>query len=169
MAEIIACPTCQRKLQVPSELLGQTVQCPECKGTFAATAAPAEGAVQSTAPPPAPAVPEDAPARPSRRRFEDDEDDLPDLGRRGALAPHRGGLILAFGVMSLVVCGLFGPVAWVMGNADLAAMQAGTMDREGEGLTQAGRVLGMIASLLMILSVVGVCALFGIAGIANIR
>src|SRR3954466_14621641 len=112
MREILACPTCQRKLQVPAELLGQTVQCPECQGTFVATAAAPGTGVQPTAPPPPPApAPRGEPDRPPRRRCEADEDDLPSLGSRRSLAPHRGGLILAFGVLGLVVCGIFGPIA----------------------------------------------------------
>lgn len=64
---------------------------------------------------------------------------------------HRGGLILTFGILSIVMCAFFGPAAWIMGNGDLRLMRAGLMDREGEGLTQAGRIMGMIASILMIL------------------
>jgi predicted Zn finger-like uncharacterized protein len=33
---IIQCPSCSRELRVPDELLGRTVRCPTCKGTFTA-------------------------------------------------------------------------------------------------------------------------------------
>ena len=70
------------------------------------------------------------------------------------LRPHRGTLILVFGILSLVVCGFFlGIPAWIMGNADLRAMAAGEMDRSGEGLTKAGKICGMIA---VILDIVGI-------------
>ena len=36
--------------------------------------------------------------------------------------PHRGGLILAFGLLGWLVCGFFGVAAWIMGKKDLAAM-----------------------------------------------
>jgi hypothetical protein len=36
MPEIVSCPTCDRELRVPDELLGQTVRCPKCQGTFTA-------------------------------------------------------------------------------------------------------------------------------------
>ena len=36
MNEIIACPSCQRKVTVPSEFFGKQVQCPQCKTTFLA-------------------------------------------------------------------------------------------------------------------------------------
>lgn len=34
--EIIACPACRHVVRVPTDWLGQTVQCPECKATFTA-------------------------------------------------------------------------------------------------------------------------------------
>jgi len=64
---------------------------------------------------------------------------------------HRGTMILVFGILGLVVCFPFGIVAWVMGNADLKAMNAGTMDPEGRGTTQAGKIIGMIATILNVL------------------
>ena len=67
------------------------------------------------------------------------------------MQPHRGTMILVFGILGLVVCFPFGIVAWVMGNADLKAMDAGTMDPEGRGTTQAGKIIGMIATILNVL------------------
>lgn len=85
------------------------------------------------------------------------------------MKPHRGVLILVFGILSLVICALFGPAAWIMGNADLNEMAAGTMDPEGKGMTQAGRICGMIASILMILGVIIGIAVFalGLLGAAS--
>jgi hypothetical protein len=72
------------------------------------------------------------------------------------------------GILALVT-GLgfvLGPVAWIMGNNDLAQMRAGQMDREGEGMTQAGRVCGMIATIIVIVVVVlyGGCCCIGMMG-----
>jgi hypothetical protein len=47
---------------------------------------------------------------------------------------------------------IFGPIAWIMGNTDLAQIRAGTMDPSGEGMTQAGRVLGIVATVLTLAS-----------------
>jgi len=66
----------------------------------------------------------------------------------GMMRPHRGTMILVFGILSWVVCIIFGFVAWNMGNSDLAEMDAGRMDPEGRGLTQAGKILGMIHAIL---------------------
>lgn len=81
--------------------------------------------------------------RPARRR-RDESDDRPDYER-----PHRGGMILAFGIISLVffqcMVGLvFGILAWVMGNSDLKGMADGEVDPEGKQLTQVGRILGIV-------------------------
>ncbi|MCP3906165.1 MAG: DUF4190 domain-containing protein [Planctomycetes bacterium] len=71
----------------------------------------------------------------------------------GVLRPHRGVMILVFGILSWLVCFIFGIIAWVMGNADLREMEEGRMDPTGQGLTQAGKIIGMIS---VILSIVGV-------------
>lgn len=68
----------------------------------------------------------------------------------GPLQPHRGTMILVFGILSFVVCVIFGIVAWVMGNNDLRAMDEGRMDPEGRGLTQAGRICGMVSTILLL-------------------
>jgi hypothetical protein len=93
-------------------------------------------------------VPDDR--RPERRR-RDEYDDRPDYER-----PHRGGLILTFGILSLVfftcLIGLvFGILAWVMGNSDLRGMADGEVDPEGKQLTQVGKILGIVGLVLSIL------------------
>jgi hypothetical protein len=172
MNEIVTCPSCSKQLQIPESFFGKTVQCPECKQTFHAEAlaatpasAPDAAAGVSSAPPPptAPAwsgAPDEE--RPRRRREEDDEDDRP---RRRRLTPHRGGMILAFGIMGLVLGGLgliFGPIAWIMGNADLREMRAGRMDPSGESTTNTGRILGMVATLLGLIGLVIGCVFGGL-------
>jgi DNA-directed RNA polymerase subunit RPC12/RpoP len=84
--------------------------------------------------------------------------------------PHRGGLILALGIIGLagIFCApvglVFGICAWVMGRTDLAKMRRGDMDREGEGLTYAGRVCGIIATSVCLL--LSLC--FGLSLISTI-
>ena len=68
--------------------------------------------------------------------------------------PHRGGMILAFGIVGILCCIIFAILAWVMGNADLKEMAAGRMDRSGEGMTKAGKIIGMIACILAIVGIV---------------
>lgn len=80
------------------------------------------------------------------------------------LAPHRGVSILVLGIVGLVVglfgsfcCGVFGIaglicgiIAWVMSNNDLKQMDTGVMDPSGRGLTQAGKICGIISVILSI-------------------
>ncbi len=70
------------------------------------------------------------------------------------LQPHRGVMILVFGILGLVICVIFGIVAWVMGGGDLRAMAEGRMDPTGEGLTKAGKICGMISVVLTIVGIV---------------
>jgi hypothetical protein len=67
------------------------------------------------------------------------------------MKPHRGVVILVLGILGFVFCPFCGAVAWIMGSNDLAAIDAGSMDPEGRGLTQAGKLCGIISSLLSIL------------------
>ena len=63
-------------------------------------------------------------------------------------APHRGGSILALAVAGIFCCGIvLGPVAVVMAITDLSAMRACRMDDSGEGLTWAGLVIGIFATV----------------------
>jgi len=69
-------------------------------------------------------------------------------GPLGMYQAHRGTMILVLGILGLVLCVICGIVAWVMGNADLREMDAGRMDPAGRGMTQAGKICGMIACIL---------------------
>ncbi len=86
------------------------------------------------------------------------------------LKPHRGGLILTFGILSLLscmfslLCSVFGFVgfgfsisAWIMANADLREIRGGTMDPSGEGQTSVGRILSIIHIVLsVVLFLIGI-------------
>ncbi len=71
-----------------------------------------------------------------------------------SLAPHRGVLILVLGILGIVCCFIFGIIAWVMGNNDLREIDAGRMDPSGRGLTQAGKICGMVGVILTIVGIV---------------
>lgn len=65
------------------------------------------------------------------------------------MKPHRGTLILVLGILGLIICQPVGIAAWIMGNADLKQIAAGTMDPEGKSLTQIGKILGIVAVALL--------------------
>jgi hypothetical protein len=155
MPSIVDCPSCSRKVRIPEELAGTKVQCPTCGSMFAAgNGPPAE---------PSPAW-EEPPSRPlgGPRRAAGDDDRVV-LSRAGGgrrhLQAHRGPLILVLGILSVVPHGLhliLGPIAWILGNNDLKEIQAGRMDPEGEGMTNAGRICGMIGTILGLVGLVAV-------------
>jgi hypothetical protein len=72
------------------------------------------------------------------------------ISQRGqVLNSHRGGLILALGVLSFAIgCPIFAVLAWILGSSDLQEMRHGTMDPRGRGMTEAGRILGVLGTLL---------------------
>jgi hypothetical protein len=71
--------------------------------------------------------------------------------RPHARQPHRGGAILALGIVGLLCCQILCPVAWLMGRSDLQAMDAGRMHPDGRALTQAGTVLGIVGTIILLL------------------
>lgn len=86
----------------------------------------------------------------------------------GGLKPHRGAVVLVLGIVGLIICAIAGVVAWVLANTDLREMDAGRMDPSGRGLTQAGKILGIIAVALwgvVVLAWIGM-AILGIGAAA---
>lgn len=78
-------------------------------------------------------------------------------------------MILILGILGLVgICWPLGIVAWVMGNGDLKEMDAGAMDPSGRSMTNAGRICGMIGTIILIVCVVLGIALFGLGLIGAI-
>ena len=68
---------------------------------------------------------------------------------------HRAGLIFLLGIIGLFGCFPCAPVAWVLGNSDLTQMQAGAMDPAGKQLTNLGRILGMVSTILVLVFLLG--------------
>ncbi len=71
-----------------------------------------------------------------------------------SVAPHRGVLILILGILGIVCCFICGIIAWVMGNNDMREIDAGRMDPTGRGLTQAGKICGMVGVILSVVVIV---------------
>ena len=66
-------------------------------------------------------------------------------------------VILVLGIMGLVVCQVLAPVAWNMGNQEVTAIDTGRRDPSGRGTANAGRILGIIGTVFLI---IGVLAFF---------
>lgn len=65
--------------------------------------------------------------------------------------PSRGGTILALGILSLVVCSVMGPIAWAMGNEEMRRIESGQAPEDGRSNATAGRICGIIASVMLML------------------
>jgi uncharacterized membrane protein YjgN (DUF898 family) len=62
--------------------------------------------------------------------------------------------VLVLGILSIVICQILGPFAWVMGNNELAAIDAGRRPPENRGTANAGRILGIIGTVLILVGIV---------------
>src|SRR5688500_14766686 len=92
------CHTCGKLLRTGEENAGRPAACPAC-GDRVHVPTSAQEATHGVA----------SPIEPIQVRLSQ---------------PHRGGLILAFGILAWMTCFLFGVAAWAMGVEDLRAMRA---------------------------------------------
>jgi amino acid transporter len=83
------------------------------------------------------------------------------------MKPHRANTVLVFGILSLLVCAPLGIAAWIMGNTDLREMDSGLMDPSGRDSTNAGRICGIIGTILMILIIIFFVVVLSFIGFAG--
>ena len=83
----------------------------------------------------------------------DQPDDYDDDHRGPGVQPHRGVTVLVLGILGLMVCGIFGIPAFMMGKRDLELIRQGRMDKEGESLTKVGYILGIIGTVFFCLQI----------------
>ena len=69
-------------------------------------------------------------------------------------------LILVLGILGIVVCAPLGIVAWIMGNNALRELDQGFGDPSTRGMVVAGRILGIIATVLFAIGCVGAIVWF---------
>src|SRR6266446_3291011 len=85
-AAVVACPMCARKLRLPADLVGRTVKCVNCGGTFEAKEEPSApppssrretppSSARRNTPPPSSRRPAAARSESSRSRTRDEKDD----------------------------------------------------------------------------------------------
>ncbi len=60
---------------------------------------------------------------------------------------------LVLGILGFVVCGVLSPFAWRMGKRAVAEIDASQGQLGGRGSAQAGYVLGLIGTILLVLAV----------------
>jgi uncharacterized membrane protein YjgN (DUF898 family) len=112
------------------------------------------------------------PERPEGQRYHPYGQQQPGYQGPYAVAPshHESTTVLVLGILSLVLCQILGPVAWVMGNRVVGQIDASQGQLGGRDTANIGRILGIIATALLALAVVGlvffVVILAGIAATA---
>ena len=57
--------------------------------------------------------------------------------------------ILVLGILGLIICGVLAPVAWIMGKNELEAIDSGRRPPENRGTANAGRILGIVGTVLI--------------------
>ena len=65
--------------------------------------------------------------------------------------PHRGVMILIFGIIGVACCFPFGIAAWVMGHTDIKLIDSGEMDPTGRSMTNGGKICGIISVILTVI------------------
>ena len=65
--------------------------------------------------------------------------------------PHRGSMILTFGIIGVACCFPFGIAAWVMGHSDIKSIDSGVMDPSGRSMTNGGKICGIISVIITVL------------------
>jgi hypothetical protein len=63
--------------------------------------------------------------------------------------------VLVLGILSIVVCQILGPFAWKMGNDELKAIAERRRSPEGQGMAQAGKICGIVGTVLLGMVVLG--------------
>jgi hypothetical protein len=71
--------------------------------------------------------------------------------------------VLVLGILGIVICGVLGPFAWSMGNKELAAIDAGRRPPENRGTANAGRILGIVGTVLLGLGILILILVFVLA------
>lgn len=77
--------------------------------------------------------------------------------------PSQATTVLVLGILGLVLCGILAPFAWVMGNREIQGIDAGRRNPENRGTANAGRILGIIGTVLLgVAVIVGLIVLLGL-------
>ena len=74
----------------------------------------------------------------------------------------NGGLILTLGILGVLLCNFLGPVALMMGSSAVAAIDRGEANPNERGSASAGRIMGIIGTVFLVIGV-----FFWVALLAN--
>jgi len=60
---------------------------------------------------------------------------------------------LVLGILGLVLCQVLAPFAWSIGNTEIKAIDAGQRNPANRSTAQAGKILGIIGTVFLIIGV----------------
>ena len=89
-------------------------------------------------------------------------------GTGGVQGKSNATLILVLGIVGLLCCSLLGPVVWYMGKQELQGIAEGRLPAANEGTAKAGMILGIITTILLILSIVWIIFFGGMAILGSV-
>jgi uncharacterized membrane protein YjgN (DUF898 family) len=78
----------------------------------------------------------------------------------------RGTLILILGILSIVICQILGPFAWVMGRKALTEIDSSGRTYSNRTMVQAGMICGIIGTVLLVLGIAYLVIVFVFLGMA---
>jgi len=75
--------------------------------------------------------------------------------------------VLVLGILSVVVCQVVGPFAWVMGNRVVREIDASNGALGGRTEANVGRILGLVATVLIVVGLVLVVGLLALGAVVS--
>jgi hypothetical protein len=72
----------------------------------------------------------------------------------------RATTVLVLGILGIVICSILAPIAWYLGNEEVRAIDAGRRDPTNRSTANAGRILGIIGTVLLGVGIVILFFLF---------
>ncbi|MCW2770026.1 MAG: hypothetical protein JWR27_1459 [Aeromicrobium sp.] len=90
----------------------------------------------------------------------------PSSGAQPAYGPQkhpRATTALVLGILGVVACGVVAPFAWVIGGKAVREIDASPGTYGGRSEANAGKILGIVGSALLVLSVLALIALVIVA------
>jgi hypothetical protein len=66
---------------------------------------------------------------------------------------------LVLGILGIICCPVLGIVAWIMANNELEGIKSGRRNPTNEGTANASRILGIVGTVLIGVSIIGLILL----------
>ena len=79
-----------------------------------------------------------------------------------AKASGRAVTALVLGILGLTCCGIMAPIAWILGSTELKDISIGLSSPVGKSYATAGKILGIIGTIMIIMSMLMAILWFGL-------